>query len=48
MSRPALHQAASLLLTYPDSDWPTHLRIVRTVAAQLPASEGTLLLQRFC
>ncbi|MFI6469654.1 nitrate reductase molybdenum cofactor assembly chaperone [Streptomyces sp. NPDC050516] len=48
MTRPAIHQAASILLTYPDSDWPHHLQIVRTMVAQLPVSESTLTLTRFC
>ncbi|MGW1864989.1 nitrate reductase molybdenum cofactor assembly chaperone [Streptomyces mauvecolor] len=48
LSRPAVHQAASLLLTYPDSGWPTHLHIVRAVVAQLQLSDSQLLLRRFC
>ncbi|MEU3368944.1 nitrate reductase molybdenum cofactor assembly chaperone [Streptomyces sp. NPDC006660] len=47
MIRPALHQAASLLLTYPDTDWPRRLSVVRAALAQLPPKDTELLL-RFC
>jgi nitrate reductase delta subunit len=47
---PLVHQAAALLLSYPDSDWPDRLRTVETVLAELPdASRGeTAGLLRFC
>ncbi|MGW2813304.1 nitrate reductase molybdenum cofactor assembly chaperone [Streptomyces sp. NPDC001415] len=48
MTRRAVHQAASVLLTFPDSDWPAYLNTVRTALSQLPASDGTLALLRFC
>ncbi|MFG3281743.1 nitrate reductase molybdenum cofactor assembly chaperone [Streptomyces sp. NPDC048111] len=47
MTRPAVHQAASLLLGYPDTDWPVRLRTVRAALEQLPPGETALLL-RFC
>ncbi|MFG2717858.1 nitrate reductase molybdenum cofactor assembly chaperone [Streptomyces sp. NPDC048416] len=47
MIRPALHQAASLLLGYPDAQWPGRLRIVRHALGQLPTADAELML-RFC
>ncbi|MCX5386785.1 nitrate reductase molybdenum cofactor assembly chaperone [Streptomyces sp. NBC_00083] len=45
--RPALHQAASLLLGYPDADWPGRLGLVRTTLEQLALPEAELMLG-FC
>ncbi|MFE5741479.1 nitrate reductase molybdenum cofactor assembly chaperone [Streptomyces celluloflavus] len=47
MNRPAVHQAAALLLSYPDDGWPGLLRTVRTGLRELPSPE-TELLARFC
>ncbi|MFG2396701.1 nitrate reductase molybdenum cofactor assembly chaperone [Streptomyces lydicus] len=47
MTRPVVHQAASLLLGYPDHDWPQRLRTVRSAVHQLPGAEIELLLD-FC
>ncbi|MFF9020575.1 nitrate reductase molybdenum cofactor assembly chaperone [Streptomyces eurythermus] len=47
MSRPVVHQAASLLLGYPDRDWPGRLGTVHTVLESVPGAETGLLL-RFC
>ncbi|MFD9883373.1 nitrate reductase molybdenum cofactor assembly chaperone [Streptomyces alboflavus] len=47
MSRPVVHQAASLLLRYPDHDWPERLRAVRAALEPVPGAEVGLLL-RFC
>ncbi|POX37277.1 nitrate reductase molybdenum cofactor assembly chaperone [Streptomyces sp. Ru73] len=47
MTRPVVHQAASLLLAYPDDDWPQRLETVRSAVAALPGPEIGLLL-RFC
>ncbi|MEV7614157.1 nitrate reductase molybdenum cofactor assembly chaperone [Streptomyces sp. NPDC089799] len=43
----ALHQAASLLLSHPDEDWPQRLGLVRGALAGLPGKEAAPLL-RFC
>lgn len=47
MSRPVVHQAASLLLRYPDHDWPERLRTVRAALEPVPGADVGLLL-RFC
>jgi nitrate reductase delta subunit len=47
VNRPAVHQAAALLLSYPDDSWPGLLRTVRTDLGELPGPE-TELLARFC
>ncbi|MFI0260589.1 nitrate reductase molybdenum cofactor assembly chaperone [Streptomyces sp. NPDC017056] len=44
---PAVHQAASLLLTYPDGDWPVRLAAVVETMRQLPGEAPAALL-RFC
>ncbi|MCX5152044.1 nitrate reductase molybdenum cofactor assembly chaperone [Streptomyces sp. NBC_00320] len=43
----ALHQAASLLLSHPDEDWPQRLGLVRTCLGDLAGEEAALLLG-FC
>ncbi|MEU7552793.1 nitrate reductase molybdenum cofactor assembly chaperone [Streptomyces sp. NPDC044571] len=43
----ALHQAASLLLSHPDGDWPQRLDLVRSGLGELGGAEAALLL-RFC
>ncbi|MFE2145088.1 nitrate reductase molybdenum cofactor assembly chaperone [Streptomyces sp. NPDC059456] len=43
----ALHQAASLLLSHPDEDWPQRLGLVRSCLREVPGEEAALLL-RFC
>lgn len=47
MSRPLVLQAASLLLGYPDRNWPERLRTVHTALDAVPGPETGLLL-RFC
>lgn len=47
MSRPVVHQAAALLLGYPDDHWPARLRTVRTALEPVPGPDVGLLL-RFC
>ncbi|UNO38565.1 nitrate reductase molybdenum cofactor assembly chaperone [Streptomyces sp. MST-110588] len=47
MSRPVTHQAASLLLGYPDESWPGRLSAVRTALEPVPGPDIALLL-RFC
>ncbi len=44
---PVVHQAVSLLLGYPDRDWPQRLATVRSALLQLPGAEIELLLG-FC
>ncbi|MEU9500695.1 nitrate reductase molybdenum cofactor assembly chaperone [Streptomyces sp. NPDC048196] len=44
---PVVHQAASLLLGYPDHDWPQRLRTVDSAVRQLPGAEMEFLLG-FC
>ncbi len=46
-ARPAVHQAASLLLTYPDADWPARLTAVAETMGTLPGEPPAVLL-RFC
>ncbi|MBO8193972.1 nitrate reductase molybdenum cofactor assembly chaperone [Streptomyces oryzae] len=50
MSAPLVHQAAALLLDYPDGDWPDRLHTVRTVLEELPAARCPQAagLLRFC
>ncbi|MFF2810108.1 nitrate reductase molybdenum cofactor assembly chaperone [Streptomyces sp. NPDC058000] len=43
----AVHQAAALLLSYPDPAWPQRVTQVTTALTQLPCVE-TELLHRFC
>ncbi|MFD7663657.1 nitrate reductase molybdenum cofactor assembly chaperone [Streptomyces sp. NPDC059788] len=45
--RPAVHQAASLLLTYPDGDWSVRLAAVTETMNQLSGAAPAALL-RFC
>jgi nitrate reductase delta subunit len=45
--RSAIHQSASLLLTYPDHRWPERLDLVRTALRELPGDQAELL-SRFC
>ncbi|MCF3118278.1 nitrate reductase molybdenum cofactor assembly chaperone [Streptomyces arenae] len=47
MSRPVVHQAAALLLGYPDHHWPDRLHTVHTTLRTVPGPETGLLL-RFC
>ncbi|MGW1593758.1 nitrate reductase molybdenum cofactor assembly chaperone [Streptomyces sp. NPDC002343] len=47
MSRPVVLQAASLLLGYPDQDWPGRLSTVRA-ALESSSGDRTGLLLRFC
>lgn len=47
MTRPAVLQAASLLLRYPEHDWPQRLRTVHAAVHRLPGPEIALLLG-FC
>ncbi|GHE92571.1 nitrate reductase molybdenum cofactor assembly chaperone [Streptomyces fumanus] len=47
MSRPVVHQAAALLLGYPDEDWHARLRTVRAALEPVPGAEIGLLLA-FC
>ncbi|MFF1378905.1 nitrate reductase molybdenum cofactor assembly chaperone [Streptomyces sp. NPDC058308] len=47
MSRAVVRQAASLLLGYPDLDWPRRLHTVRTALEPVPGT-GIRLLERFC
>lgn len=47
MSGPVVHQAASLLLRYPDHGWPERLRVVRAALEPVPGAEVGLLLG-FC
>ncbi|MEV5981021.1 nitrate reductase molybdenum cofactor assembly chaperone [Streptomyces sp. NPDC052114] len=47
MSRPVVHQAAALLLGYPDHTWPARLHTVDTTLRTVPGPEIRLLL-RFC
>ncbi|MEU7040779.1 nitrate reductase molybdenum cofactor assembly chaperone [Streptomyces varsoviensis] len=46
-ARPAIHQAASLLLTYPDAGWPARLAAVAETMDGLPGAPPAALL-RFC
>ncbi len=47
MIRPAIHQCASLLLTYPDHHWPERLQLVRTALRDLAGAQAKSL-SRFC
>ncbi|MEU1022529.1 nitrate reductase molybdenum cofactor assembly chaperone [Streptomyces sp. NPDC005904] len=47
MSGPAVHQAAALLLGYPDTRWPERLDAVTAALEPLPGPDVALLL-RFC
>ncbi|MEU1054218.1 nitrate reductase molybdenum cofactor assembly chaperone [Streptomyces sp. NPDC005876] len=47
MSRPVVHQAAALLLGYPDEDWHARLRTVRAALEPVPGADVGLLLG-FC
>ncbi|MEU7581763.1 nitrate reductase molybdenum cofactor assembly chaperone [Streptomyces sp. NPDC041068] len=47
MSRPVVHQAAALLLGYPDETWPGRLHAVRSALEAVPGQDIALLL-RFC
>ncbi|MEW2439072.1 nitrate reductase molybdenum cofactor assembly chaperone [Streptomyces caniferus] len=47
MTRPVVHQAASLLLGYPDEDWPQRLSTVHSAVRQLTGQDIELLLG-FC
>ncbi|MET7362077.1 nitrate reductase molybdenum cofactor assembly chaperone [Streptomyces sp. NPDC005562] len=43
MNRAVVHQAASLLLGYPDLEWPDRLRAVRTALEPVPGADIRLL-----
>ncbi len=47
MIRTVIHQAASLLLTYPGPGWPERLNLVREALTPLPGQQARSLL-RFC
>ncbi|MET8689262.1 nitrate reductase molybdenum cofactor assembly chaperone [Streptomyces sp. NPDC004732] len=47
MNRAVVHQAASLLLGYPDRDWPGRLHTVRSALEPVPGADIRLLRQ-FC
>ncbi|MEU6410067.1 nitrate reductase molybdenum cofactor assembly chaperone [Microbispora sp. NPDC046933] len=47
MTRPAVRQAASLLLVYPGDDWPSRLSLVEQTLGALPRQAATAL-GRFC
>lgn len=47
MNRAVVHQAASLLLGYPDRDWPGRLHTVRSALEPVPGADVRLLRQ-FC
>ncbi|MGI5341823.1 nitrate reductase molybdenum cofactor assembly chaperone [Streptomyces sp. CA-181903] len=47
MTANAVRQGASLLLAYPDADWPDRLRAVREALSGLPGA-GPALLTAFC
>ncbi|WP_031026305.1 nitrate reductase molybdenum cofactor assembly chaperone [Streptomyces albus] len=50
MTAPLVHQAASLLLSYPDDGWPARLRTVTTTLEEVPAAScaSRAGLLRFC
>ncbi|MGW8378280.1 nitrate reductase molybdenum cofactor assembly chaperone [Streptomyces sp. ODS28] len=43
MNRPLIHQASSLLLSYPGPEWPQRLHTVREALRGLPGTEVALL-----
>ncbi|MEV5508117.1 nitrate reductase molybdenum cofactor assembly chaperone [Streptomyces orinoci] len=43
----AIHQAASLLLAYPDTDWPERLQLIQDALRSVPGESGQLL-TAFC
>ncbi|MFD4630626.1 nitrate reductase molybdenum cofactor assembly chaperone [Streptomyces sp. NPDC058284] len=47
MNRAVVHQAAALLLGYPDAGWPERLHTVRTALEPVPGSDIRLL-RHFC
>jgi nitrate reductase delta subunit len=47
VTAPLIHQAASLLLYYPDGDWPQRLHTVREAVRHVRGAESALLV-RFC
>ncbi|MEV8475135.1 nitrate reductase molybdenum cofactor assembly chaperone [Streptomyces sp. NPDC051173] len=47
MTATAVRQGASLLLAYPDTDWPRRLRLVQEALATVPGESGALL-AAFC
>lgn len=47
MNTPLIHQAASLLLSYPGTDWPARHRAVHEALRPVPGEQAALLL-RFC